>query len=204
MRNGRSASPSFVHGVFFSSALRIGVLRSRRPAAQPALGLAEFGSLRSSVGDRDLLVPRSGDRVLARASRERTLFSRRGVWAAAVSRGESEKKSEKREFWRRKSSAAVARLLLRKSSAAVARQSIRTSSAAAARLLPRASSAAAARLVSLLLSSAAIAATAITSALARELDRPYPTLARSDHDRQMREGDARTRRGRAPVAHQVA
>jgi hypothetical protein len=30
--------------------------------AQRALGLAEFGSLRSSFGDRDLIVPRSAER----------------------------------------------------------------------------------------------------------------------------------------------
>src|SRR5205085_2801235 len=46
------------------------VSRSIRAETRSALGLAEFCSLRSSVDDRDLIVPRSGEVILARAVRE--------------------------------------------------------------------------------------------------------------------------------------
>jgi hypothetical protein len=40
------------------------------PVARPVLGLAEFVSGLLSIADRDLLVPMSGEVVLARAVRE--------------------------------------------------------------------------------------------------------------------------------------
>lgn len=48
-----------------------------------ALGLAEFVTGLLSIADRDLLVPRSGEVVPARALRERTLFSKRTSGAGA-------------------------------------------------------------------------------------------------------------------------
>lgn len=45
-------------------------MRCTRPEARAALGLAEFVMGLLSIADRDLLVPRSDDVVLARALRE--------------------------------------------------------------------------------------------------------------------------------------
>ena len=53
-----------------SSVPRPTASRLGRPEARSVLGLAELRSLGASVGDRDLLVPRSGEGNVARAVRE--------------------------------------------------------------------------------------------------------------------------------------